>query len=109
MATPISPQEVVKQIESGSTAFILDVRSSEEFNEGHLPGAIHIPHDEIAAQLDKITPASSEELIIYCHSGRRAQKAAKILHKNGFSNIRDLTGHWEGWASSGLVREEAVF
>lgn len=104
-AKPISIEEVTRRLGSDSTPVILDVRSQEEFDGGHIPGAIHIPHDELASRLGEISVAKSEEIVVHCQSGGRAKIAEKNLFENGFTNIRDLEGHWKSWSASGLPVE----
>ena len=63
-------------------AILLDVRSDEEFAEGHIEGAQHIPVSEVASRLGELP--KDKKIITYCHSGRRAQQAATTLRENGY-------------------------
>ena len=94
----ISSEEVFVAISSGQSPLILDVRSQEEYEQGYIPGAIHIPHEELQDNIAKLGLSSTSEVIVYCHSGGRAAKAEKILRGNGFTNVRDLKGHWLAWS-----------
>lgn len=102
---PISADELAARIQGGSPPIVLDVRTRQEYSRGHIPGALNIPHDELASRSAELSVAKSEEIIVHCQSGRRAQLAEEVLHENGYSNVRDLTGHWQGWQASGLPIE----
>ena len=65
---------------------IIDVRTHEEFIEGHLPSAINIPFDEIEL-LTTFAPDKSQSIFIYCRSGRRSGIAEATLYKLGYANI----------------------
>ena len=103
--TPISSVQLAERIRAGWPPVILDVRSGEEFGQGHIPGAINIPHDELAGRLAELSISKSEEIVVHCQSGRRAQKARATLRDNDYSNVRDLSGHWQGWKAAGLPTE----
>jgi phage shock protein E len=104
-AIPISVQEVTELIKSGTAPVILDVRSEEEFAKGHIPGAINISHTEVGARMSEISLSKSDQVIVHCQSGGRARLAQAVLDKNGFTNLRDLDGHWQVWSASGLPVE----
>ena len=76
---------------------ILDVRSEQEFAEGHVPGAINIAHTELADNLDKVWAYKDKTIVVYCRSGRRAGMAAQILLDNDFSQVKHLEGDIQGW------------
>lgn len=97
----IDAAELAGRIASGSAPMILDVRSREEYEAGHVPGALHIPFDELAVRIQEIGDARDSELVVYCQSGRRAGIAGDILRSNNFSAVRDLDGHWQRWTQDG--------
>ena len=79
---------------------LIDVRSPEEFAEGHIPGAINMPHSEIesyVSQLDK-----DQRIIVYCHSGRRAMLTLETLKSRSFTDVSHLEGDMMGWNAAGL-------
>jgi rhodanese-related sulfurtransferase len=61
--------------------FVLDVRAPEEYVTGHVPGAVNIPHDQIAARLAEVP--KDRDVVLYCRSGRRAAMAGEVLSGNG--------------------------
>ncbi|NNF05730.1 MAG: rhodanese-like domain-containing protein [Candidatus Eisenbacteria bacterium] len=101
-ATPITGAELAALIEDGSAPLILDVRTTAEYAQGHIPGAMNIPHTELGKRLSELGVAKSDEIVVHCQSGRRAQTAESILRENGYTKIRDLTGHWQGWTAAKL-------
>lgn len=84
---------------STATHFLLDVRTPQEFREGHIPGAVNIELDGLANRLAEIP--RDEPVVVYCRSGRRSQMAAQILAQAGFTNITDLGGI-VAWQRQGL-------
>lgn len=103
--SPISAAQLADRIEAGSPPLVLDVRTREEFAQGHIPGAVNIPHDELATRLAELPIATSEEVVVHCQSGRRARAAEATLRASGQANVRNLTGHWQGWQAAGLPSE----
>jgi len=81
---------------------ILDVRTAEEFAEGHIKGAINISHKQINANLNKIIALKDQTLVVHCRSGRRAISAENDLRAAGFSDLRHLEGDMNGWQSADL-------
>ena len=73
------------------SGILLDVRSDEEWKEGHLPGAFHIPHDQIRQRAKKELP-QGKPLFVYCRSGHRAGLAKKDLEKLGFTEVHNVGG-----------------
>jgi len=96
----IAASEMQERIENGTAPVILDVRTAEEFEEGHLPGAINISHDELGDRLGELGIELGDELVVYCRSGRRAGVAEELLGGAGYTNVRDLEGHWLEWVEA---------
>ena len=93
------------QIDSNTAPVILDVRSVAEFADGHLPGAINIPFESVAARAHELPGPRQSPVIVYCGHGPRAWMAGAALRKKGFTNVSYLAGHFSGWRRAGL-REE---
>ena len=104
----IEPAELATRLETGDAPFILDVRSPEEFAAGHLPGAVNVPHLEIEARLSELPSDQSTEIVVHCKSGKRASYAEETLAAAGYTNLRDLAGHYEGWRRADRPIEPAV-
>jgi rhodanese-related sulfurtransferase len=96
----VESQVLAARIASGDAPLILDVRTPAEFAKGHIPGAINIPHDELAGRVEELGVDRDAEVVVYCRSGRRAGVAESVLVESGFSNVHDLSGHWLGWSGA---------
>ena len=88
----ISMNEAVKMMKDEKDYIILDVRSPDEFAEGHIPGAINIPNEEIGTTDIAELPNKSQLILVYCRSGRRSKDASKKLVKLGYTNIVEFGG-----------------
>ena len=102
----ITPGELAEQIQLEQAPLILDVRSKKEYAEGHIPGALNIPHDELRDRLSELGVAKTEEIVVHCRSGYRAGIAEKVLIEADYSNVRDLDGHMNAWQSAGYPIEK---
>ena len=94
----ITMSEAVKMMETEKNYIILDVRRADEFAEGHIPGAINVPNEEIGtAEIAKL-PNKSQLILVYCRSGRRSKEASEKLVKLGYTNIVEFGGilDWKG-------------
>ena len=87
----LTAQEAKQRMEENSEAIVLDVRTQEEFDQGHIPGAVCLPNEFIAADMP-FPFGKDTELLLYCRSGRRSAEAAKKLRDMGFSNVYDFGG-----------------
>jgi rhodanese-related sulfurtransferase len=96
----ISPQALLeRQSKKDPSLFVLDVRTPKEFAEGHVPGAVNVPHDQVASQLAQIP--KDKDVVLYCRSGRRAGLAAGVLEANGYKELKQLQGDMEAWLKDG--------
>ena len=71
----------------------IDVRSADEFKQGHLSDAINVPHDKIAQQIAQIEPNKNAPINLYCRSGRRAEVALQELKKLGYTQVINHGGY----------------
>ena len=88
----ISQVEAKQLIDTESDYVILDVRTQEEFDEGHIPGAILIPDYEIKEKAETALPDKNQLILVYCRSGRRSKLAAEQLEILGYTKIREFGG-----------------
>ena len=85
--------EEAKQIMDGEEGYIiLDVRTQEEYDQGHIPGAILIPDTEIKAEAENVLTDKEQLILVYCRSGRRSKLAAEALVELGYTNIKEFGG-----------------
>ena len=75
-------------------AILIDVRSPQEFKEGHLPGAINITHSEIRKVKNEM-PKLNQQIVVYCQYGGRSREAYNMLRKMGYTNVYSLKGGLE--------------
>lgn len=98
--TEVSREEFMRK--PPGSYVILDVRTSEEYEQGHVKNALNISHDRLEEQLPQIQKFADAPVLLYCRSGRRAGLAAEVLAKAGFTKLNHLTGDMEGWQAAGL-------
>lgn len=102
----VTPEQVVSFLDAADGPLILDVRTSSEFSKGRVPGAINIPHTELAARLSEIETQVGRGIVVYCERGGRAETATDILVAAGFQRVMHLDGDMSGWRSSNLPIEK---
>ena len=88
----ITAEEAKQIMDSQDGYIILDVRSQEEYDQGHIPGAILIPDTEINARAEEVLPDKDQLILVYCRSGRRSKLAAADLAELGYINIKEFGG-----------------
>lgn len=103
----VRPAELAAKLAPGaSDVLVLDVRAPQEYAEGHVPGALNVPHDQLAARLAELKGAENRPVVVYCRSGRRAGLALEVLKQNGFKNLAHLEGDMPGWSAAGKPVEK---
>ena len=91
-ATQIDYATLQNMIRNESNTILLDVRSIQEFNEGHLLGALNLPLGELKNKVSLLIPNHGQTIIVYCQMGGRSKKATNILNKMGYTNVYNLEG-----------------
>ena len=96
--TQISQEEAKQLIEQDGTQIIVDVRTQEEYDSGHIPGAICIPNESIGTGQPEELPDLRQVILIYCRSGNRSKQAAQKLFDMGYTNVYEFGGinDWTG-------------
>ena len=98
----ITPQQAREQVDRG--AVLLDVRSEEEWQQGHLQAARHVPISRFAEQVASLEMASNTPIILHCRSGGRASQAAEILQDLGYSRLAVVKpGGYSELLDAGLI------
>ena len=94
----ISMDKAVEMMKNETGYIILDVRRPDEFAEGHIPGAINVPNEEIDTDEIPELPDKSRLILVYCRSGRRSKEASEKLADIGYTNIVEFGGilDWKG-------------
>ena len=88
----ITAEEAKRIMDSEEGYIILDVREQDEYDVGHIPGAILIPYTQIEEKAKKTLPDKDQLILVYCRSGRRSKIAAEALAKLGYANIKEFGG-----------------
>ena len=86
----ITAEEAKQIIDTEEGYIILDVRTQEEYDQGHIPGAILIPDTEIKAKAEDVLTDKEQMILVYCRSGRRSKLAAETLVELGYTNIKEF-------------------
>lgn len=89
--TPSTEVQAWALIEQG--ALLIDVRTPQEYNQGHLENALLIPHNQLADRIGELGDDKTREIVLYCRSGGRAGKAEAILRQQGFNNVLNAGGY----------------
>jgi molybdopterin/thiamine biosynthesis adenylyltransferase/rhodanese-related sulfurtransferase len=84
---------------------VLDVREQDEWDEGHLPGAIHIPRGNLESRIERAAPNRSQPIVVYCAAGNRSAFAAKTLEELGYEDVVSLAGGFTDWKRNGFPVE----
>jgi sulfur-carrier protein adenylyltransferase/sulfurtransferase len=84
---------------------IVDVREREEWDEGHIPGAVHVPRGHLESRVEAAVPDRSTPVVVYCASGSRSAFAAKTLEELGYENVVSLAGGFTDWKRNGFPFE----
>ena len=88
----ITAEEAKTIMDSEDGYIILDTRTQEEYDQGHIPGAIVISHEEIAEKAEEVLTDKDQLILVYCRSGRRSKIAAEALVELGYTNIKEFGG-----------------
>ena len=98
-STNLTPEEAYDLI-SQQQVTVLDVRTQEEYNSGHIPDALLLPVSELESRLNGLN--SSDHILVYCRSGYRSEEAAHILVANNFIHVYNLEGGILQWQAQGF-------
>ena len=88
----ITAEEAKQIMDSEEGYIILVVRTQEEYDQGHIPGATVISHEEIAEKAEEVLTDKNQLILVYCRSGRRSKIAAETLAELGYTNIKEFGG-----------------
>ena len=88
----ITAEEAKQIMDTEEGYIILDVREQDEYDAGHIPGAIVISHEEIAEKAEEVLTDKEQLILVYCRSGRRSKIAAEALVELGYTNIKEFGG-----------------
>lgn len=98
----ITPKQVAERLKNGESIAMLDVRETQEWVQGHIIGAKHIPLGQLFMRINELD--ANEEIIVMCLSGARSGLACELLNEEGY-NVINMTGGLGAWSDDFLVRE----
>jgi molybdopterin/thiamine biosynthesis adenylyltransferase/rhodanese-related sulfurtransferase len=90
-----------ERIESGEPV-VVDVREQDEWDEGHIPGAVHVPRGHLESRIERLAPDTSRPVVVYCSAGNRSAFAAKTLADLGYDDVVSLAGGFTDWKRNGF-------
>ncbi|MET7542285.1 rhodanese-like domain-containing protein [Streptomyces sp. NPDC005507] len=90
-----------------ATAVLLDVRETQEWQAGHIPGAQHLPLSRLTAGAKAPSAPAGSRLVLICRSGQRSQHAARLLREQGIDAV-DVTGGMKAWVRQGLPIQDTA-
>ncbi len=90
-----------ERIESGEPV-VVDVREQEEWDEGHIPGAVHVPRGHLESRIERLAPDRERPVLVYCSAGNRSAFAAKTLAELGYEDVVSLAGGFTDWKRNGF-------
>ncbi len=94
----ITSKQLKEKLDNKAKVTLLDVRTPEEWEINRLPGAKHIPLDDIVSRVNELD--SSDDIVVYCHHGMRSARAIGFLQKMGFSKLQNLAGGIDAWSTN---------
>src|SRR5438105_15074521 len=98
----ISPTDAAAKAKSRSDAVIVDVSEKDEFEESHIPDAIHMSRGMVELEVEEKFPDRNTTIICHCGGGGRSALAAESLQKMGYKNVRSMAGGFKAWKAAGL-------
>ena len=99
--TEISPQDAAGKLKSGE-AVIVDVRDKDEWDEGHIPGALHMSRGTIELDIEEKVRDPNVMIICHCGGGGRGALATESLQKMDYKTVRNMAGGFKAWKAAGL-------
>jgi rhodanese-related sulfurtransferase len=99
--TEISPEDAAAKLQNNE-AVIVDVRETDEYDEEHIPNAIHLSRGTLELEIEDVVADPSAGIIVHCGGGGRSALAAESLQKMGYKNVRSMAGGLKAWKAAGL-------
>ena len=101
--TQITQDEAMQMMQEQADYLIVDVRRPDEFAEGHIPGAVNVPNEDIGDEMPELLSCKDQILLVYCRSGNRSKEASQKLADIGYTKVYEFGGisTWEGETVTG--------
>lgn len=94
--------QIVTNLINRHNGIIVDIRSNEDFREGHIPGSVNLPADKLADHIEKIKTHQDKPVIVVCKLGNTAAAAGRQLREQGFTDVYRLSGGIQSWRADNL-------
>jgi molybdopterin/thiamine biosynthesis adenylyltransferase/rhodanese-related sulfurtransferase len=94
-----------RELIDGGEQLVIDVREQDEWDEGHIPGAVHIPRGYLESRVERAAPDPSRPIVVYCSAGNRSAFAAKTLAELGYEDVVSVAGGFTDWKRNGFPVE----
>src|SRR5512142_946095 len=95
-------------LDADEAPLLVDVRERDEWEQGRIPGAIHIPRGNLESRVESAAPDRAHPIVVYCQSGNRSVFATRTLEELGYENVVSLAGGFVDWKRSGLPTQLPV-
>lgn len=92
-------------LDSGDAPLLVDVREQDEWDEGHIPGAVHIPRGNLESRIERAAPDHASQIVLYCAQGNRSVFATRTLEELGYTDVASLAGGYTDWKRNGFPVE----
>jgi molybdopterin/thiamine biosynthesis adenylyltransferase/rhodanese-related sulfurtransferase len=96
-----SPAEAAEALRAGPRPTLIDVRERDEYEQGFIPGAAHIPRGNLESRIEQRVPDRATPLIVYCAAGNRSAYAARTLSELGYTDVVSMAGGFTAWKQNG--------
>ncbi len=100
-----TPEEVKARLDRGEELLLVDTREDNEWDKGHIAGAMHIGKGIIERDIEAKVPDKGKEIILYCGGGFRSALSADNLQNMGYTNVVSMDGGWRKWKELGYPTE----
>jgi rhodanese-related sulfurtransferase len=101
-----SVAETKRRMDAGEKFLLVDVREDNEWQRGHIPGAVHMGRGIIERDIEQAVPDHAATLVLYCGGGFRSALAADNLQKMGYTNVISMDGGWRGWTEASFPTQK---
>jgi len=102
----IRPAEAKQRIAQTPGVVVLDVRTPQEYADGHLANSVLLPVNQVEEKAGSVLKDKSAPIVIYCHSGNRSDRAAKLLKAQGYTHVSSVVGGIVAWSAAGYPVEK---
>lgn len=109
LAFETDPSDLAAARAAGNAPIVVDTRNRQSWNQGHIPGALHIPTRDLGEHASRALPDRDADIVVYCWGPgcNGSTRAALALTRLGYTHVRELIGGFEYWAREGLATETA--